>query len=162
MPENARSKEQLPYRDGVGVMLFNKQSEVFVARRIDTRSEAWQMPQGGMDTGEAPLESALRELEEEIGTRNAQLVRESAQWHLYDLPDELIGVIWNGQYRGQRQKWFLMRFMGSDAEINLETAHPEFCEWKWARPQELPSLIVPFKRELYARLVEEFLPFISH
>lgn len=142
-------------------MLLNPQGEVFVARRIDTRSDAWQMPQGGMDKGETPLDTALRELGEEIGSNHAILIHESREWYRYDLPDELISVIWGGRYRGQRQKWFLMRFCGTDADINLETERPEFCEWKWVQPHSLPSLIVPFKRDLYERLLEEFLPYID-
>lgn len=146
----------LPYRNGVGVMLLNRDAQVFVARRIDTTSEAWQMPQGGMDPGETPLQAALRELKEEIGTDNAELIRESADWYTYDLPDDLIGKLWGGKYRGQRQKWFAMRFLGQDADVNLLTHHPEFCEWKWIDMRMLPDIIVPFKRNLYKALVDEF------
>jgi len=151
----------LPYRLGVGIMLLNRQGEVFVARRIDMRSEAWQMPQGGMDAGETAQQTALRELEEEIGTAKADLIAESADWLTYDLPADLIPKVWNGKYRGQKQKWFLMRFTGSDGDINLETEHPEFCEWKWAKPQQLTSLIVPFKQALYQKVLREFSDYLE-
>lgn len=150
----------LPYRLGVGIMLLNAQKQVFVGRRIDMRSEAWQMPQGGVDEGEEPQQAALRELEEEIGTAKAEILGESAQWIDYDLPQHLVPELWGGKFRGQRQKWYIMRFTGEDADINLETAHPEFFEWKWAEPAALPDLIVPFKRELYQRIVEEFSPYL--
>lgn len=146
----------LPYRSGVGVALFNPQGLVFVAQRIDMRAEAWQMPQGGMDKGEEPHETALRELEEEIGTAKAEILEESADWLTYDLPPELVPIIWKGRYRGQKQKWFAMRFTGRDADINLETKHPEFHTWKWAPFQQVPDLIVPFKRSLYLDLVQRF------
>lgn len=147
----------LPYRLGVGMMLFNAQGDVFVAKRIDMTSEAWQMPQGGIDEGEDPRQAALRELEEEIGTSKASILRESREWFTYDLPEELIPKIWGGKYRGQRQKWFAMRFTGNDGDINIQTSHPEFSQWQWVERKQLPSLIVPFKRELYARLVDEFI-----
>jgi putative (di)nucleoside polyphosphate hydrolase len=153
------TSNHLPYRPGVGIMLINRDGRVFVAKRIDTISEAWQMPQGGIDDGEDPRTAALRELEEEIGTNRAEIIAESADWYSYDLPDEIIPKIWGGKYRGQKQKWFALRFTGSDADINIQTAHPEFCEWKWVPMHELPNLIVPFKRELYAALVAEFTPF---
>lgn len=153
---NTGSGAALPYRRGVGVMLVNRAGLVFVAKRIDMPSEAWQMPQGGMDPGETPLEAAKREMIEEIGTDKAEFVAESADWYTYDLPAELIGVIWGGRYRGQQQKWFVARFLGSDADINIATEHPEFLDWKWAEPAQLPELIVPFKRKLYEDLLREF------
>ena len=147
---------QLPYRNGVGILLLNAQNLVFVAKRIDMRSEAWQMPQGGMDEGETPLQSALRELEEETGTNKAEILQESKDWLTYDLPPELIPIIWGGKYRGQKQKWFAMRFAGTDADINIQTEHPEFSEWKWVPLHSLPDLIVPFKHTLYTQIVAEF------
>jgi putative (di)nucleoside polyphosphate hydrolase len=146
----------LPYRDGVGIMLLNRDGLVFVAKRIDMTSEAWQMPQGGIDAGETPLQAAWRELKEETGTDRAVLIKESPKWHSYDLPAELISKIWGGRFRGQRQKWFAMRFTGQDSDINIETEHPEFSEWKWVEMGRLPDIIVPFKRSLYQELVDEF------
>lgn len=149
------STSDLPYRLGVGVMMLNRDGKVFVAKRIDT-PDAWQMPQGGIDADESPRAAALRELAEEIGTANAIILAESRDWYAYDLPPALRGSVWGGRFRGQRQKWFAARFLGDDAEINLATAHPEFDAWRWVRVAELPSLIVPFKRQLYAELVAEF------
>ena len=148
--------KNLPYRAGVGIMLLNKNGEVFVGKRIDTKAEAWQMPQGGIDDGEEPLTAAMREMLEEIGTNKADLLAESANWYAYDLPADLVPNMWSGKFRGQRQKWFLFQFTGDDADINIATEHPEFCEWQWAKPADLPDLIVPFKRELYIALLEEF------
>jgi putative (di)nucleoside polyphosphate hydrolase len=147
------------YRRGVGVMLFNRAGLVFVAKRRETPGNAWQMPQGGIDEGEEPQAAALRELEEEIGTANAEIVAETRNWLLYDLPDDLIGKVWDGKYRGQAQKWFAARFLGADAEIDLAKHHaPEFSEWKWAPVETLPELIIGFKRDLYAALVAELGP----
>jgi putative (di)nucleoside polyphosphate hydrolase len=151
-----RDISALPYRLGVGIMLFNRGGDVFVARRIDTRADAWQMPQGGIDEGEAPRAAALRELEEEIGTGNAIVLAESRDWYAYDLPRDLVGRVWGGRYRGQRQKWFAMRFLGRDSDINLATAHPEFDAWQWVPLDRLTDLIVPFKRPIYTSLVDEF------
>jgi len=150
------TSNHLPYRPGVGVMLINKESKVFVAKRIDMTSEAWQMPQGGIDEGEEPLACALRELKEEIGTDKAVLLKESADWYTYDLPDDIIPKIWGGKFRGQRQKWFAMRFTGEDSDINIQTEEPEFSQWQWIEMARLPDIIVPFKRKLYRALVEEF------
>ncbi|MDX1483301.1 MAG: RNA pyrophosphohydrolase [Alphaproteobacteria bacterium] len=147
---------ELPYRPGVGIMLFNRNGQVLVARRLDMVSEAWQMPQGGIDKGESPLEAAFRELEEEIGTAKAELLAEAEEWLNYDLPEELVSMLWGGRFRGQTQKWFAMRFTGCDVDINIETEKPEFSEWKWAELAALPDLIVPFKRGLYAELVARF------
>ncbi len=148
--------QNLPYRPGVGIMLFNDLGRVLVARRIDMVSEAWQMPQGGIDEGESPLDAAFRELEEEIGTAKAELLAEAEEWLNYDLPCDLVPLLWNGRFRGQTQKWFAMRFTGADADIDIETEEPEFLEWKWTEVETLPSLIVPFKRNLYADLVRRF------
>jgi putative (di)nucleoside polyphosphate hydrolase len=149
----------LPYRPCVGVLLFDAAGRVFVGRRIDT-PDAWQMPQGGIDAGEAPAQAALRELEEEIGTAKATIVGETADWLTYDLPPELLGRVWGGRWRGQRQKWFACRFHGDDADIRLETAHPEFDAWRWVAIGELPTLIVPFKRAIYEAVVAELDPVI--
>jgi putative (di)nucleoside polyphosphate hydrolase len=151
----------LPYRPCVGLMLFNRQGRVFVARRIDMRSEAWQMPQGGIDKKEDPRKAALRELREEIGTDKAEIVAESEAWRPYDLPAALRGTLWRGRYRGQTQKWFLLRFTGADADIDIATEHPEFLEWKWVDVADLPRLIVPFKRKIYEDVVAEFGPIIK-
>jgi len=138
-------------------MLLNRQGEVFVARRLDTpTTSAWQMPQGGIDAGETPRQAAMRELREETGTAAAEILAESRGWLQYDLPVELAGSIWGGRYRGQRQKWFIMRFTGTDDEINLATEHPEFDAWQWVVPTSLPELIVPFKRQLYIDILTEF------
>lgn len=150
----------LPYRPCVGVMLVNADGLVFVGKRIDNKEgDAWQMPQGGIDEGEELHAAALRELWEETGvTENrATIIAQAKEELLYDLPDELIGKLWSGRYRGQRQCWLLVRFNGSDADIQLD-AHqpPEFCEWKWVSPDELPELIVPFKKRVYRAVVEEF------
>ena len=146
------------YRRGVGVMLLNAAGKVFVGARIDNSDDAWQMPQGGIDEGEEPWATALRELEEETGIP-PQLVERVAQCPRrlkYRLPDELIGVIWKEPWVGQDQDWFLARFLGTDRDINIQTKHPEFREWKWIEPEQLPELIVPFKRGLYRRLLREF------
>jgi putative (di)nucleoside polyphosphate hydrolase len=149
--------ETLPYRPAVGIMLLNRRGEVFVARRIDMpMTSAWQMPQGGIDAGETPRQAALREMREEIGTDKAEILGESVGWLQYDLPPDLAGEVWSGRYRGQRQKWFVMRFTGSDADIDLATDHPEFDAWRWVAPERLPELIVPFKRQLYVDVLAEF------
>lgn len=147
---------RLPYRQGVGIMLLNALGDVFVAQRIDMPSDAWQMPQGGIDAGETPGSAAWREMEEEIGTRAAILLAESRGWYRYDLPDELVPRLWKGQYRGQEQKWFAFRFTGTDADIAIDGTHAEFSAWKWTPMVTLPQLIVPFKRQLYSGLVDEF------
>lgn len=149
-------KESLPYRPCVGVMLFNARGEVFVGRRIDTVAEAWQMPQGGIDPGEDPRDAAIRELREEIGTDKAAIVGETEDWLIYDLPDDLIGKVWKGRYRGQKQKWFAMRFTGRDSDIDIATAHPEFEAWQWSPLDRLVEMIVPFKRDIYRALVARF------
>ena len=154
------SPEGLPYRPCAGFMLVNAQGLVFVGQRIDPSAHGfWQMPQGGIDKGEDVREAALRELEEEVGVaaHMVEVIAQSAQPYLYDLPPELLGRVWKGKYRGQEQHWFLGRFLGSDADIDLE-AHdpPEFNAWRWIAPEQLPELIVPFKRAVYEGLVAEF------
>ena len=150
----------LPYRPGVGIMLVNQRGQIFVAQRNDNPGPAWQMPQGGIDEGEEPMQAAWRELMEEVGTDRARYVGESREWLTYDLPIELVPQIWKGRFRGQRQKWFLFRFLGTDRDINIATEHPEFSSWRWAELEELPALIVPFKRNLYHQLLTEFAPLI--
>ncbi|WP_299444382.1 RNA pyrophosphohydrolase [uncultured Rhodospira sp.] len=151
------------YRRGVGIMLMNPDGLVFVAQRIDFKSDAWQMPQGGIDAGEDPLQTALRELEEETGIppRLTAVVAESPTWLRYDLPEDLRGHLWGGRYRGQEQKWFLMRFLGRDEDVRLDTAHPEFSAWRWVPPERVIDLIVPFKRDLYARVLDTFRPHLA-
>jgi putative (di)nucleoside polyphosphate hydrolase len=147
----------LPYRRGVGALLLNRDGRVFVAKRIDTPGEAWQLPQGGLARGESPKEAVLRELAEEIGTNKAEIVAESAHWHTYDLPAAVAGRPWRGKYRGQRLKWFALRFQGEDGDIDLKaSSHPEFEAWKWVGIDALPGLIVDFKRPIYQALVAEF------
>jgi putative (di)nucleoside polyphosphate hydrolase len=138
-------------------MLIDPANRVFVAQRRGMQSGAWQMPQGGIDEGEAPRDAALRELAEETGTDRAEIIAESRGWFDYDLPVDLVPRVWHGRYRGQRQKWFAMRFLGQDGDIDLE-AHdpPEFSAWRWAPPEQLPALIVPFKRQLYRDVLAEF------
>ncbi len=150
------SASDLPYRPCVGIMLFNKKGQVFVGKRVDQTLEGWQMPQGGIDDGEKPAEAALRELEEEIGTNDAEILREHKDWLDYDLPPRLIGVALKGKYRGQTQKWFAMRFLGKDSDIDVETKDQEFSAWKWLSIEELPRLIVPFKRDTYAKVIDAF------
>ena len=146
------------YRRGVGVMLLNRDGKVFVGARIDNTDDAWQMPQGGIDEGEEPWATALRELEEETGIPSHLVERlaECPERLKYDLPPELRPKLWGGKYRGQDQDWYLARFLGGDGDINIATEDPEFREWKWIAPERLPELIVPFKRDLYRRLLREF------
>ena len=153
----------LPYRPAAGVMLLNREGQVFVAQRRDSTLEAWQMPQGGLDEGEDAEAGALRELEEETGI-SASMVAIIARCPVelyYDLPDDLVGKMWGGKWRGQRQVWFLCRFTGRDEDVNLETADPEFRAWKWADPEDLPAMIVPFKKKLYEEILEAFRTYLS-
>ena len=149
---------QLPYRPCVGVMLINPQGLIFAAQRIDSQMPAWQMPQGGIDAGENPGLAALRELEEEISVPPALVapLAESQDWLNYDLPHDLVPRIWKGRFRGQTQRWFLMRYLGQDDQINLATEHPEFSEWRWIGAQDMLDSIVPFKRATYAQVIDEF------
>lgn len=163
MPDTASRPDPstLPYRPCVGICLLSRDDRVFVGRRIDTMVEAWQMPQGGIDAGEAPEDAVLREMEEEIGTRNCEILARCRDWLTYDLPADLVGKVWKGRYRGQRQLWYAARFLGVDDEIDLATHHPEFEAWKWVAMEALPDLIVPFKRELYRQIVAEFRPLLA-
>jgi putative (di)nucleoside polyphosphate hydrolase len=153
---DSQNFEDLPYRRGVGIVLLDASARVFVAQRIDAPGPAWQMPQGGIDAGENPRAAALRELNEEIGTAKARILAESRDWIRYDLPRDLAGKVWRGRYRGQEQKWYAMRFEGEDRDIDIATEHPEFSAWRWAEFEELPGLIVAFKRPLYEAVVAEF------
>ena len=149
------------YRLGGGIMLLNSGGKVFVAARIDNPEDAWQMPQGGIDEGEEPWAGTLRELEEETGIRPdlVERIAEHPERLRYDLPGEWREKLWRGKWKGQMQHWYLARFLGEDDDVNLETGHPEFRAWKWVEPSELESLIVPFKRDLYRRLVADFAPY---
>lgn len=150
--------EKRPYRPCVGLMVVNAQGQVFVGQRLDRDYEAWQMPQGGVDPGEYPLDAALRELEEETGiTRDLVTVEaQTAGWLPYELPHALVPQLWKGKYRGQEQKWFLLRFNGRDDQVNIQTDVPEFAAWRWLSPAEMLEGIVPFKRDVYERVVKEF------
>lgn len=151
--------ENLPYRACVGIMMVNRDGQVFVGQRIDSKEgDAWQMPQGGVDPGEAAEAAALRELEEETGVSAAkvQILARTSEELLYDLPPELVGRVWGGKYRGQRQIWFLARFLGEDDDINIATKHPEFDKWRWTETDTLVDLIVPFKKKIYRAVITEF------
>ncbi len=152
--------DSLPYRPCAGIMLANQHGLIFVGQRLDTRYDAWQMPQGGIDPGEEPEAAAIRELGEETGiaAHLIDIVARSAKEHMYDLPDEMVGRMWGGRYRGQSQHWFLARFKGEDSDINITTRHQEFRAWEWASVDTLVDRIVPFKKELYANVIAEFAP----
>jgi len=141
--------KKLPLRNGVGIVVLNKNNQVFVAKRIDNSKNFWQMPQGGVNKNEDYLTAAYRELEEETSIKNVDLVKELDELISYDLPKHLLGVIWKGKYRGQEQKWFVVRFLGNDSEININTNHPEFCEWKWVELEKITDLVVDFKLHVY-------------
>ena len=147
------NKQNLPLRLGVGIILLNKENKVFVGRRLDNPLKFWQMPQGGINNGESFFQAAKRELEEETAITKVKLIKELDDWLIYNLPDDLLGKIWQGKYRGQKQKWFLMKFEGEDQEINVNTKSPEFLEWKWVNPDELPKIVVNFKTDIYKTLL---------
>ena len=145
----------LPLRSGVGIVVLNKENKVFVAKRIDNPKNFWQMPQGGVDEGEDFLKAAYRELEEETSIKSVELIEELDGTITYELPDRLLGLIWKGKYRGQKQKWFLMRFIGVDDEINIKTKHPEFLEWKWVELDKITDLVVDFKLHVYKEVKDK-------
>ena len=148
-------KKQLPLRIGVGIVLLNHENNVFVGKRIDNPKNSWQMPQGGVDQNEDFLQAARRELEEETGIKSVKLIKALDGWLNYDLPENLLGKLWNGKYRGQKQKWFVMKFLGKTDEINVKTKNPEFFDWKWIKPSELPDIAVKFKVEIYKKIKDE-------
>ena len=150
-----KNLSNLPLRSGVGIVVLNKENKVFVAKRIDNPKNFWQMPQGGVDEGEDFLKAAYRELEEETSIKSVELIKELDGTITYELPDRLLGLIWKGKYRGQKQKWFLMRFVGSDSEINIKTKHPEFLEWKWVELDKITDLVVDFKLHVYKEVKDK-------
>ena len=153
--------QKLPMRNGVGVIVLNKQNKVFVGKRKDNPVNKWQMPQGGLDNDENYLSAMRRELREETSIKSIEILEEIKGFFEYELPKNLLGIIWRGKYRGQRQKWFIIRFIGDDKEINLQTENPEFIEWKWVYPEELPDLIVDFKKDMYKKLLGKIKKFIG-
>tara|TARA_Y100001970_G_C14244451_1_gene867078 strand:+ start:1997 stop:2470 length:474 start_codon:yes stop_codon:yes gene_type:complete len=146
-------KNNLPLRVGVGAIVLNNENKVFVGKRKDNPVNKWQMPQGGVNDGERLVDAMKRELQEETGIKNIKILREIDGWSEYELPEYLIGKIWKGKYRGQKQKWFVVRFLGQDSEINLETHKPEFIEWQWLKADSLPGVIVDFKKKVYENLL---------
>ena len=151
----------LPLRKGVGVALLNKNNKIFVAKRIDNPNDFWQMPQGGIDKGENPLKAAYRELNEETSIKTVELIQEIKDEITYHLPDNLLGIIWKGKFKGQTQKWYIMRFLGEDNEINLKTKHPEFLEWKWLDLDKLTDVVVDFKFNVYKELKDKIKKIIN-
>ena len=154
-------KNKLPMRSGVGVVVLNNENKVFVGKRKDNPVDKWQMPQGGVDEGENYQSAMKRELFEETSIMNVKVIKEIEGFFEYELPNDLIGIIWKGKYRGQKQKWFITRYLGHDREINLKTKHPEFIQWKWIAPEKLPDVIVDFKKYIYIQLLKEIKKFID-
>ncbi len=154
-------KNILPLRTGVGIIMLNKNNEVFVGKRKDNPGKYWQMPQGGVDEGENYIDAMKRELSEETGTKNIKILKELSGWQKYEIPNYLLGKIWKGKYRGQKQKWFIVRFLGEDKEINLKTDRQEFIDWKWIKAEDLTNVIVGFKKKLYENLLPEIKMFIG-
>ena len=152
-----KNKIELPLRLGVGIVLLNNENKVFVAKRIDNPKNFWQMPQGGLDENESFLQAAKRELKEETGVETVEVIKELDEWLTYYLPKNLLGKIWNGRYRGQKQKWFIMKFTGKDEEINIRTQNPEFFEWKWIEHSDLPKIAVEFKINIYKKIKEKLI-----
>jgi len=155
------TEKKLPMRNGVGVIIFNKNKKIFVGKRKDNPVDKWQMPQGGVDEGEDYFSAMKRELEEETSIINFKILKELEGFFEYELPENLIGIIWKGQFRGQKQKWFIAEYLGEDSEINLNTKNPEFIEWKWISPDELPNVIVDFKKNMYKKLLIKIKEFID-
>ncbi len=153
--------KNLPFRSGVGIILLNKNNKIFVAKRIDNPKNFWQMPQGGVDEGEDLLTAAYRELKEETSISNVKLIKEIDSTLTYELPDNLLGIIWKGKYKGQKQKWFLMRYLGEDKDINIKTTNPEFLEWKWVDIDKITEIVVDFKLNVYKELKEKVKKIIS-
>ena len=153
--------QKLPMRNGVGVIVLNNENKVFVGKRKDNPVDRWQMPQGGVDIGESYLSAMKRELYEETSIKSIEILKEINGFFEYELPKNLVGIIWKGRFRGQKQKWFIVRFLGKDSEINLETKYPEFIDWKWIEPKLLPEVIVNFKKNLYLNLLKEINLFID-
>ena len=151
----------LPMRNGVGVIILNNENKVFVGKRRDNPIDKWQMPQGGLDTGEDYLAAMKRELYEETSIKSIEIIKEIEGFFEYELPKNLVGIIWKGKFRGQKQKWFIVRFVGQEKEINLKTKNPEFIEWKWILPSELPEVIVYFKKSMYEQLLKNLQNFIN-
>jgi putative (di)nucleoside polyphosphate hydrolase len=149
------ANHQLPMRTGVGIIVLNNNNQVFVGKRKDNPGDKWQMPQGGVDKGEDFITAMRRELIEETSIKNIKILKEIQNMYQYELPKNLVGIIWKGKFRGQRQKWFITKFLGKNDEINLDTKHPEFIDWKWIDPQDLPKVIVDFKKKLYLNLLKE-------
>ena len=149
------ANHQLPLRTGVGIIVLNNNNQVFVGKRKDNPGDKWQMPQGGVDKEEDFITAMRRELIEETSIKNIKILKEIQNMYQYELPNNLVGIIWRGKFRGQRQKWFITKFLGKDDEINLNTQHPEFIDWKWIDPKDLPEIIVDFKKELYLNLLKE-------
>ena len=156
-----KNYQKLPLRSGVGIIILNRENKVFVARRIDNPRNFWQMPQGGVDQGEDYFRAALRELEEETSIKSVELIKELDGTTTYDLPKRLLGIIWKGKYKGQRQKWFLMRFIGNDSEININTSNPEFLDWKWIELDSITDVVVDFKHHFYKELKKKVKKIIS-
>tara|TARA_B110001452_G_C15069405_1_gene373235 strand:+ start:307 stop:777 length:471 start_codon:yes stop_codon:yes gene_type:complete len=153
--------KDLPLRTGVGIVVLNSKDKVFVGKRKDNPFDKWQMPQGGVELNEPLIKAMKRELIEETSIENIQVLKELDQWLEYELPENLVGKIWRGKYRGQKQKWFIVRFLGNDSEINIKTKHPEFIEWQWVNIDQLPDLIVLFKKHVYKKIAEELKKFIN-
>ena len=161
MDKKLENFQKLPYRNGVGIVVLNNENKVFVAKRIDNPKNFWQMPQGGVDEGEDLLNAAYRELKEETSIFNEKLIKEIEDWTQYDLPSKLIGIIWKGRYKGQKQKWFIFKFLGKDTEINIKTKNPEFLDWKWIEIGKITEIVVDFKKEVYQKVEKEIKKIIN-